>query len=106
MKLLTRWLACGIVFLVCALPESAGAQTGSVTKKRAVAYPEVPRISAYQAYLKYQAGQAILVHAGGESYEKRHIVGALKLRSEDVRKGRVKMPNFPRKGVLIITYCY
>jgi hypothetical protein len=75
--------------------------------ERGVDFPEVPRISAYQAYLKYKAGEAILIQAGGERYEGRHIMGAVNMVSaERVVRGEIKLPNFPRKGIEIYTYCY
>ena len=68
--------------------------------------PAVPRVSAWEAYTKYKAGKAILIHAGGELFEKRHIVGAFNVDAPAVlNKGR-KLPNFPQKGMEIIIYCY
>jgi hypothetical protein len=78
----------------------------SVKTRSKVDFPDVPRVSAYEAYVKYKAGKAILIQAGGISYEKRHILGAINLKQEAVTKGRIKLPNFPRKGIEIFTYCY
>jgi hypothetical protein len=71
-----------------------------------VVYPHVPRASAFEAYTKYKAGKAIIIQAGGSDFNGRHIMGALDLREEDVRKGKLKLPNFPKKGIEIFTYCY
>ena len=68
--------------------------------------PAVPRVSALGAYTNYKIGRSILIHAGGELFEKRHIVGAFNVDAPAViYKGR-KLPNFPRKGIEIIIYCY
>ncbi len=76
-------------------------------ERSSVDYPEVPRISAYEASLNYKAGKAILVQAGGEVFERRHIVGAFDLMfTEDVTSGKVQIPNFPAEGIEIYTYCY
>ena len=69
-------------------------------------FPEVPRIPAYEAYKQYKAGKAIIIQAGGESYEKRHIMGARYVDSEKVSQGKIPLPNFPMRGLEIYTYCY
>lgn len=66
-------------------------------------YPWVPRISAYEAYIKYKAGEAIIMHGGGELYSRRHIVGAFDLDKKDRDK---LLPKFPKEGIEIFTYCY
>lgn len=71
-----------------------------------VDFPEVPRVSAHEAYVKYKAGEAIIVHAGGEAYNRRHIVGAFSVSQEGILKGEIKLPNFPKEGIEIFTYCY
>ena len=71
-----------------------------------VDYPEVPRISAYEAYLKYKEGKAIIVQAGGEHYGKRHILGALNMGPEAGVKSRIESWDFPKSGIGILTYCY
>jgi len=75
-------------------------------EKNDLDYPEVPRISAYEAYKQYKAGKAIIIHAGGASYEKRHILGSHDSDSEKVRHGQIPLPNFPMAGLEIYTYCY
>jgi hypothetical protein len=75
-------------------------------KKAKVAEPDLPRVSAYEAYLKYKAGKAIIIQSGGFAYEKRHVIGAYNLGSEDVRYGRVEVPNFPMSGMEIFIFCY
>jgi hypothetical protein len=71
-----------------------------------VDFPQVPRVSAYEAYLKAKSAKAIIVHAGGMKYELRHIMGALNINQEAVRKGQINLPKLPRSGVEIFTYCY
>jgi hypothetical protein len=71
-----------------------------------VDFPDVPRVSAYEAYVKYKDGKAIIIHAGGESFETRHIMGAINIPQEAVSQGKMKLPNFPKAGVEIFTYCY
>ncbi len=69
-------------------------------------FPEVPRISAIEVYEKFKAGKVILVQAGGEAWERRHIIGAYNLPVEPIMYGKVEPPAFPRTGIEIITYCY
>ena len=66
-------------------------------------YPEVPRISAYEAYLKYKEGKALILHAGGDLYSKRHISGAFNL---DIPDNEKMLRNFPKQGIELFTYCY
>jgi hypothetical protein len=76
------------------------------TGLKAQVLPEVPRISAYEAYIKYKSGKAIIVHAGGEAYYKRHITGALDVDGDGVAHKGKPLPNFPKRGIEIIIYCY
>ena len=77
------------------------------TEKKDVDFPEVPRISAHEAYQQYKAGKAIIIHAGGESFEKRHIMGAHDVSAHKVvTKGEIPLPHFPMRGLDIYTYCY
>ena len=80
----------------------------TVRNKTKVAFPEVPRVSAYEAHVKYKVGKAIIIQAGGESFKKRHILGAINLGggAERVVRKEIKLPKFPRKGIEIFTYCY
>lgn len=71
-----------------------------------VDFPDVPRVSAYEAYVKYKSGKAIIVQSGGEAYDRRHIVGAFNVGQESVFRGETKLPNFPKEGIEIFTYCY
>lgn len=71
-----------------------------------VDFPEVPRVSAYEAYVKYKSGKAIIVCGGGEAYDRRHILGAFNVSQEGVFRGEIKLPNFPTTGIEIFTYCY
>ena len=76
-----------------------------------VDYPEVPRVSAYEASAKIKAGKAILIHAGGEAYERRHIIGAFDLgRYKDIPvewviNGDIRLPEIS-DGIELFTYCY
>lgn len=76
------------------------------TARPKVALPEVPRGSAYEAYVKFKAGKAMIIHTGGEKYERRHILGALEIEQEAVRKGKIRLPKLPMRGIEIFTYCY
>ena len=89
-----------IIFLF--LPVQINAETPLQFKKRKVDYPEVPRISAYEAYLKYKEGKAIIMHAGGEAYKGRHILGAFNLEKYNDQL----LLKFPKQGTEIFTYCY
>jgi hypothetical protein len=54
------------------------AQTQIPLKEKVFDFPEVPRVSAYEAYIKYKADKAIIIQAGGEDYRKRHLMRVLK----------------------------
>ena len=71
-----------------------------------VDFPDVPRVSAYEAYVKYKSGKAIIVQCGGEAYDRRHIVGSFSVSPDAVNRGEIKLPNFPKQGIEIFTYCY
>jgi len=85
------------------LPGQTISQTQNPTKEKEFDYPWVPRISAYEAYVKYKAGKAIIFHAGGTGYNQRHIMGSFNLDYKD-RKGLLR--KFPKEGIEIFTYCY
>ena len=53
------------LFLFCRT-NNAQSQHQSIEKK--VAHPEIPRVSAYEAYDKYKEGKALIFHGGGERY--------------------------------------
>jgi hypothetical protein len=96
------WLVLICLMIVPGLAESE-------QKDRSVDFPDVPRVTAYEAYTKYKAGQAIIVQAGGEDYERRHIVGTYgnkNISGEGLRQGKTELPNFPFDGIEIFTYCY
>jgi len=67
-----------------------------------VDYPGVPRVPVYEAYVKYKAGKALILHAGGEAYKLRHIVGAFNME----KYNDSILLKFPKKGIEIFTYCY
>jgi hypothetical protein len=75
----------------------------SPNPQNAVDYPWVPRVSAYEAYVKYKAGKAIILHGGGQKYELRHIVGAYNM---DFKPRESALKKLPKKGIEIFTYCY
>jgi hypothetical protein len=91
--------------LLLLLPIQINAQNLNLLNQE-VEYPGVPHISAYEAYLKYKEGRAIIVQAGGEHYGKRHILGALNMGPEAGVKSRIESWNFPKSGIKILTYCY
>lgn len=68
-------------------------------------YPHIPRVSAYEAYLEYKEGKAIIFHAGGMHYSKRHILGAFNMDVADELKD-ARLQKFPKEGIDIFTYCY
>lgn len=84
----------------------AGASHAESGREKVLPFPEVPRISAFKAYQNFKNSKVILLQAGGEDYEKRHIVGSLQIPFGRITKGEVRLPNLPRSGVEIYTYCY
>jgi len=70
-----------------------------------IPYPYIPRVSAYEVYLKYKEGKAIIFHAGGLHYSKRHILGAFNMDVSDELKDE-RLKKFPKVGIEIFTYCY
>jgi hypothetical protein len=100
-------------FIICLFfPLLIKAQTKTQPRDHTVDYPWVPRVSAYEAYVKYKEGKAIIMHAGGESYYKRHISGAFNVeRFGSIEKHGYEIVDpalvkFPKKGIEIFTYCY
>ncbi len=68
-------------------------------------FPEVPRVSAYEAFVQYKAGKAILLFGGGDRYDRRHIMGSYNLDVESKLQDKI-IPKFPKTGIAIFTYCY
>jgi len=66
-----------------------------------VDFPWVPRVSAYEAYVKYKEGKAIILHGGGEAFSRRHILGAF---NYDVKPREHLIKKLPRNGIEIFTY--
>lgn len=99
-----RCILLTVIVLVLLVPVAAQIQSQSSSK--VIDSPDVPRISAYEAYKKYKAGKAVLIHAGGEAFERRHIFGAFHAIYQGVLDGSMKLPNLPKDGVEIYTYCY
>jgi len=96
-----------VLFVSLILLFLAGQINGQIKipSKGEVDFPEVPRVSAYEAYLKYKEGKAIIVQAGGEDYRIRHIIGALNAGPEAGIKRNI-IQNLPKSGIEIFTYCY
>jgi hypothetical protein len=69
-------------------------------------YPRLPRVSAYEAYLKFKEGKAIIVQAGGEGWSRRHIMGAINLGPEVGAKWNRIFQMLPKSGTEIFTYCF
>lgn len=105
-----KWMVfASVLFLFLSVQMDVQAQKShirSAKTRNKVARPEIPRVSAYEAYLKYKAGKAIIFQAGGCNYEDRHILGAFNIGAGAVRKGEIKLPKLPKKGIEIFTYCY
>ena len=91
-----------IVMILLVLTAGIGAQTQIPSQSRILNYPEVPRISAHEAYVKYKEGKAIILHGGGEAYSKRHIMQAFNLEKYNDKI----LARFPKEGIEILTYCY
>ncbi len=107
MKTALFFLVWAIAFWAVQVDVQAEKRSGPQVKTRhPLDYPEIPRVSAYEAYLKFKAGKAIIVHAGGFNYQLKHILASLDIDQESVRKGIIKLPRLPSRGVEIFTYCY
>jgi hypothetical protein len=91
------------IFLFFAIPIYAQNQQGTIEKK--VAHPEIPRVSAYEAYVKYKDGKAIIFHGGGDRYDRRHIIVAYNLDVQESLMDKI-LVKFPKQGIEIFTYCY
>ena len=96
-------LLASMIFLLLIFQVNAQNQRPSSDRK--VAYPEIPRISAYEAYVKYKDGKAIIFHGGGERFSRRHILGAYNLDVKDEMMDQI-LVKFPKEGIEIFTYCY
>jgi hypothetical protein len=103
-RFMKRWMLFISVILL-SLTLQVYAQNQIPLQKPKVDNPEVPRVSAYEAYLKYKEGKAIIVQAGGEDYRTRHIIGALNAGPEAGIKRNIFL-NLPKSGMEIFTYCY
>jgi len=95
------------IFMFLTFQTDALSQMPYTKKPKAnIVHPEVPRVSAYEAYVKFTAGKAIIIQAGGIAYERRHILGAMNTSAEKIIGGKIKIPKLPRRGIEILTYCY
>ena len=98
---------CAVTFIFPSYVSSQGRNsTGGHLKQLRKMYPHLPIISAYDAYVKYKSGKAILINAGGEAFDRRRIMGSIRVHGESVRLGKIRFPALPRKGVYILVYCY
>lgn len=73
---------------------------------RNVALSKIPRVSAYEVYLKFKAGKAIIIDAQHSTSHGRRISGAFHINGEAVRRGRIPLPKLPSRGVELYFYCY
>jgi hypothetical protein len=87
-------------------PELSQPQAQYNEKGIALAFPEVPRISVYDAYVNFKAGKALLIQAGGSSFEERRIAGAIEVSEGALSRGQIQLPDLPMDGIDIYTYCY
>ena len=98
----------GAVFVSCLLflGDGYGQQRGA-GHGRAVDYADLPRATALEVFRAYKTGKMFaLIHAGGESYRKRHIMGAVDLTLSDVTSGKKRIPRLPKVKGMIFIYCY
>lgn len=101
-----RYIICILItFLFSTLQINAQSYTKSSGEEIEIPYPQIPRVTAYEAYLKYKEGKAIIFHAGGMSYSGRHILGAFNLDVVDELRDE-RLQKFPKTGIEIFTYCY
>lgn len=63
-------------------------------------------ISAAKAATYIMAGKAILLHTGGEAYNRRHIMNSIEVHPTEIMEKKKPIPVLPRKGIVIFTYCY
>ena len=81
--------------------------SSSTKARKKLTLQDVPRVSAYEAFLKFKAGKAIIVSSQhAQNFKVNHIAGSLNVCVEDVHRGKINLPNLPRKGLEIFTYCY
>ena len=69
-------------------------------------WPNVPRIGAMEALTLVKAGKGMLIHAGGEDFKRRHILGAIEMYFTDYENGKRGLPRLPDKGIWLLFYCY
>jgi hypothetical protein len=96
-------LLASIIFLL--LTFQVNAQNKIQSEKLPLASPEVPRVSAYEASVKFKAGKAYILHAGGQDYSKRRILGSFNFDETVKNKDEILM-KFPKEGIEIFTYYY
>lgn len=107
MKLLNSivLILCVIMLMVTnAIPKEASKR--DTRARRNMDYPDIPRASAWEAYVKFKSGKAIIIQAGGEGYRNRHVMGAIDLHVTDVDNKKKRLPNLPKTGKEIFIYCY
>ena len=105
-RYLLLMLSCSIILFFCFIFRVEESHTGNIIIDKSKDYPRIPRVTAYEVFKKFNSGKAILFHAGGESFERRHILGAIELEQMDVLNKTVRLPELPKYGVEIFIYCY
>jgi hypothetical protein len=101
-----KWFLFFIPMILSLLVVQAESQNQNQFIRKEVDDPGVPRVSAYEAYVKYNAGKAIILYGGGERYSKKHIVGSIDLNNVTPSKKEKIILNLPKDGIEIFTYCY
>lgn len=102
-------LLASVICLLSAFQAQAQMQRPSTKGPRPrgkVDSPEVPRVSAYKAYIKHKAGRAMIIQAGGEDFMRRHVMGAINVPFVHYETGKRKLPDFPKTKIEIFIYCY
>lgn len=92
-----------ILIILIFLTSRVSAQTQGNKLNHEHHYPSVPRVSAYEAYNKYRSGKAIILHAGGNDFKNRHVVGALNI---DFKPRENFIARLPKRGIELLLYCY
>jgi len=65
-------------------------------------YPEVPRISGYEAKKIFEQGKLLLVNAHTpETFRRGHIIGSINIPGDAVRSMNVNLP----KDIIVAFYC-
>ncbi len=90
------------LFLV-SVPVTIESQTNKYIVAENVDYPEIPRVTAYEAYVKYKQGKALIIHAGGDTHSRRHVLGSFNLDLPEEKKEAMLL-KFPKRGLEVFIY--